>query len=79
MRNLEGRLTKLEAGRHGEGVVIIRVVGGLGGEPQHASAGVLEWTREPGETLASFEARATAGAAAAATRVLVLGGLPPES
>ena len=78
MRGLERRLATLEAGRKAPKLLVIHVQGGLGGEPQHASAGGMEWQRGPGESMEAFKARAVAGGKEAGATMLVLGGLPPE-
>jgi hypothetical protein len=76
MRGLERRLATLEAGRKAPELVVIHVQGGLGGEPQHASGGGMEWHRGSGERMEAFKARAVADGKEAGAAVLILGGLP---
>jgi hypothetical protein len=78
MRGLERRLATLEAGRKAPELVVIHIQGGLGGEPQHASGGGMEWHRGSGEGMEAFKARAVAGGKQAGATMLVLGGLPNE-
>lgn len=76
MRGLERRLATLEAGNKAPKLLVIHVQGGLGGEPQHASGGGMEWHRGSGEGIEAFKARTVVGGKQAGATVLVLGGLP---
>ncbi len=55
---------------------LVRISGGLPGEPRIATIGRLQIERDDGETLAEFEARATAQAEAIGVPGVIIGGLP---
>ncbi|HVC62378.1 MAG TPA: hypothetical protein VND19_18700 [Acetobacteraceae bacterium] len=57
---------------------LIRITGGLPGEPVQATAGGMTIDRRPGEALREFEARAEATAAALGADTVVIGGLPDD-